>query len=134
MNVTWLMAPVLLSALALAGCEQAEIGFKSNGRFSIVSAGAGTPAAACVEDLLSADAGVKPDWTARRQVANLGEQSRLAFRTTERRRLRAWDEHFCHRQAECRKLASPELASWQLAESIDVCLDERAERRVRWKL
>jgi hypothetical protein len=118
----------------LAGCEQAEFGFKTNGRFSMPTVSEGTPAAACLAQLVSVDAQVKPDWAARRQVANLGEQSRLAFRTAERRRMRSWDEHFCHRQAECRKMATPGLSSVKVDETIEICLDERAQRRVRWKL
>ncbi len=128
-----LAALLALSAMLLAGCNQADFAFttgRSGERFALPEVPPESRAAACLDTLAKDDAGVRAQAADSEQVANLGPLSEHAFRKRERQRQRAWDQAYCRRQAECRFLAFPEAAAADLNHSVELCLDHRAQRRV----
>lgn len=124
----------LTLVLLLSACEQADFRFAGNRpaseRFTIPTPPEGSRAAACFDELASADRDVRPDDAGRQQVARLGPIAQKDFRNRERERRREWDQRYCRRQAECRFLAAPEASATDISDSVELCLNHRAQQRV----
>jgi len=124
----------LVLATLLAGCDQATFRFGGNRpaseRFTIPTLPEGSRGAACFAELASADRDVRPDDAGFEQVARLGPIAERDFRSRERERQREWDQHYCRRQAECRFLATPDVSATDISDSVDLCLNHRAQQRV----
>lgn len=125
---------LLISMLLLAACDQADFRFGGNRpaseRFTIPTPPEGSQAAACFDELAGADRNVRPDEAGFEQVSRLGPIAEREFRSAERERQREWDQRYCRRQAECRFLAMPEASATDISESVELCLNHRAQQRV----
>lgn len=122
---------LLVALHGLGGCEQKmDFGFTATARFTMPEVTAGTPAAACLDDLASADSLVVTE-PVNARISELGSMSEYAFRKQERRRQRDWDQRYCRRQAECRALvADPRASAADIDDSVELCLTDRTQRRV----
>lgn len=128
-------ALALTGLLLAAGCDHTQFRFASSEKkFAIPGAEAGAEASACFADLAAVDAEVRPDYQGWEQMSAMGSLSEQAFRKQERERQRQWDQHYCRRQADCRALSNPAVPAVEIAESVELCLNDRAHRRVAMKL
>lgn len=134
LRTRWRGTALTLVLLVLSACEQADFRFASSRpaseRFTIPDPPAGSPAAGCFDELASAHRDVGPDHAAREQAARLGPIAERDFRTRERERQREWDQRYCRRQAECRFLATPQASASDISDSVELCLNHRAQQRV----
>lgn len=127
---------LLALLLAQSGCSEIRFGYESGNRFAVpaVPVAPGSQAAVCFDELTAADADIEPDLDGWHQVSLLGSMSEAEFRKQERYRQQDWDERYCRRQAECHTLAVPDVSVSDVAERVEVCLKNRAQRRVAMEL
>lgn len=130
-----LRAGWLLLLLGMAGCGEVQYGFHTGARFEPLVVEPDTRGSQCLDELRAADAVVQPAPAdvAARAVA-LGGLAERGFRQQERRRQRDWDQYFCRREAECMTLAHPHSSMLVIDQHLEVCLAERAQRRVAMEL
>ncbi len=125
----------LLVLVCLSGCDEMQFGFAPGARFTPLTVQPDTGAAYCMDELATADVRVHPSPPIfAERAAALGAMSERAYRQQERRRQRDWDQYYCRREAECLTMANPGTAMADIGDHLEVCLRDRAQRRVAMAL